>query len=100
MSQSLDEIRGRRYLIKTTLGNFYFWVSLTDMMITVPAENSLENAEIRALLETNCRLASKGLKAGLTLVGVAAQMIKGGAGRSPVLVEIAERILDFCGEGV
>jgi hypothetical protein len=88
----LDEIRGKRYLIRTSLGNFYYWVSRTDIMITVPDENAHQNKEIRATLETICRLASKGLKLGLTLEDVAEQISKGASGRCPILAEMADRI--------
>jgi len=96
MKPSLNEVKGRRYRLTGVLGNSYLFVSQYDVMLTVAEENNPKNAQLRAMGEAVCRLASKGLATGmLTLKEIADQWRKADSGRCQILSDMATCLDDF-----
>jgi len=62
-----DETIGKRHRIETPDGNNYFFISDESIMITVADENDPKNAKERAYIESNCRIASKAMAAGVSM---------------------------------
>jgi hypothetical protein len=90
-----NEITGKRIAVKTKFGNWYLFISDKDIMVTVAEENAPRQAEIRVMIEAVCRIASKGMAAGLSLSDVATQMQKADMGRASVLGKISDAITDY-----
>ena len=62
-----DETDMLRHRISTPFGNSYLLIGDQDIMLTVAEENSYQQAELRAMTEVICRIASKAMKARLNL---------------------------------
>jgi len=91
-----DETIGKRHKIETPDGNNYFFIADRDIMVTVADENDPKNAKERAYIESNCRLASKLMAAGVGMDIVAEQMEKADAGRCSLLGKMAEIMQNYC----
>jgi len=92
---SNDETPGKRVRIEDENGNNYLFIAPQDVMITVADENSLKHAVTRAYIESNCRLATKAMKAGVPMLECAEQMKKADAGRGSLLGKIAREMVDY-----
>jgi hypothetical protein len=91
----MDEISGKKKTIKTTFGKSYFWVSDEDIMLTIPCENFPKHVELRVTTEAICRLASKGMKARLSMDDVIAQFRKSDGGRNTILKDLADGMAEY-----
>lgn len=92
----IEHVAGKRYRMTMPDGFGYLFVAHQDIMVTVPDENAHKTAEKRALAECCCRLASKGMAAGLPMAEIIAQFRAADHGRSGILTEIADKMELFC----
>lgn len=98
MAAMNDETTGQRHRIRTEAGNNYMWISDESIMITVADENDIKNAQERAYIESNCRIASKAMAQGVSMMAVAEQMEKADAGRCSLLGKMAQIMREYCEE--
>jgi hypothetical protein len=95
MPKSNDETSGKRVRLSDEHGNNYLFIAEQDILVTVADENDPKRAKERAYIESNCRIASKAMHAGVPMIEVAEQMKKADAGRGSLLGQMAEIMVGY-----